>query len=122
MIKGNGFTIENQYENIASIYPVFSDKEYTGFDANYLVLDFGRKTKNDLLEISFLFKSDNLEINSTSASCGCTHPTFKKVEKGIYIVHVEFTKSNLTENVSKVFSLHLNNNKSLKFNLIINKT
>ncbi len=122
MITGKGFTIENQYPQIATIYPILKDTEYTGYSNNYLVLDFGQKTAEDLLETNFIFKSNDLKIISTSASCGCTRPSFREVSPGEYLVTVSFDKTKLSQNVSKTFSLQLNNNKSIRFNLIINKT
>lgn len=121
MITGKGFTIENLYPTIAKIHPIFTDKEYTGFDGNFLVLDFGHKTKEDILETSFILRSKDLKIVSTSASCGCTTPSFKAVNPGEYMVTVTFDKNKLSQNVSKTFSLQLNINKSIRVNLIINK-
>lgn len=122
MITGKGFTIENTTPQIATIYPIFPDKEFTGYDGNYLVLDMGTKTKEDLLETGFMFKSDDLKITSTSASCGCTRPTFREVSPGEFYVVVSFDKNQLTQNVSKIFTMILNNNKSIRVNLLINRT
>lgn len=94
-----------------------------GFDEvkGYVILDFGEKTKDDItecnLQVSF---KDNVNIIKAGASCGCTRPTFKKVDD-YYIVHVYFNNKEVKKDVSKYFSLQLDNGKTIKFNLIINK-
>ena len=120
-ITGNNFTIENINPQLATIYPQKEDSVYTGFDNNLLVLDFGQKKKGDLTTCNLLFKSDILDINSAGASCGCTKPTFIKVEENTYQVTVAFDSSKITNNVSKYLTLYLSNNKSIKINLVINR-
>ena len=94
-----------------------------GFDEvkGYVILDFGKKTKDDITECNLMVSfKNNTNIIKTGATCGCTRPTFKKVDDH-YIVHVYFDNKQIRNDVSKYFSLHLDNGKTIKFNLIINK-
>ena len=124
IIKGLEFEIINPTPSMATIYP---NKPLTAplslLDRNYLILDFGEKTKQDLIEISFVYKSDKFKITSTAASCGCTNPTFRNIEDGSQIVTIKFDSSKVTRNVSKSFSLYMNGTvtQKLAFQLIINK-
>lgn len=122
LIKGQEFEIINNLDKVAEIYPVNQNKEYTGFDSNYLILDFGKKTKNDLVETNFVFKSDKYKITSTGASCGCTRPSFSNLDDGTQLVNIWFDSNKVDLNVSKIFSIKLNNDPSkvIKINLIIN--
>lgn len=116
------FSIENLNPQLATIYPQKDNIDYTGFDTNLLVLDFGKKKKGDLTTCNLLFKSDKYQISSTGASCGCTRPTFIKIEEGLYQITVDFDSSKIANNVSKYLTVYLNNNtKSIKINLVINK-
>lgn len=120
-ITSKDFTITNLNEGIATIYPKNKDIEYRSFDN--LVLDFGKKEKGDLTTCNFLFESSDYKITATSSSCGCTSPTFRSTEnENVQHVTISFDSSKITNNVSKVATLYLNNNKkALKFNLVINK-
>ena len=123
-IEGKDFKINNLNPEIATIYPLFKDKEYTGFDGNYLVVDFGNDRKpGDLTTVNFIFQSDKYKINSTGASCGCTNPTYRKTENSNeYHVTIEFRSNQITQNVSKMATLYLNNNQHmLKFNIVMNR-
>jgi hypothetical protein len=123
-IEGKDFKIDNLNPEIATIYPLFEHKEYTGFDGNYLVVDFGNNRKpGDLTTVNFIFKSEKYKINSTGASCGCTNPTYRPTEnKNEYHVTIEFKSNQITQNVSKMATLYLNNNQHmLKFNIVMNR-
>ena len=118
VIKTSFYELESLNPQIASIYP---EKDNFEENKDYLILDFGRKTKQDITECNIRVKlQEDLLIYSTTASCGCTRPTFKKVDD-YYIVHVYFNNKEVVENVSKYFTIHINNSKKIKFNLIINK-
>lgn len=119
-IQGDGFVIENLTPEVAVFKKPF-DGEYTGFEkGKHLVFDYGEKTRNDVLEAQFLFKSDLYKISNTSAGCGCTFPSVVDVEGG-QIVNVRFKSGFVTRNVSKWFTLWLNRDtKVLKFNLKMN--
>lgn len=124
-IEGQDFKIENLNPEIASIYPLFEDREYKGFDNNYLVVDFGNgKKPGDLTTVNFIFKSDKFKITGTGASCGCTNPTYRKTEnKNEYHVTIEFRSNQIASNVSKMATLYLNNNQHmLKFNIVMNRS
>ena len=125
IINGKGFKIENLNPTIGTLYPLFPDREYTGFDNNTLVLDFGNDRKpGDITTINFLFKSDEYKISTTSASCGCTNPTYRKTENNNeYHVTIEFRSDQITQNVSKWATLYLNNNRfMLKINVVMNRS
>lgn len=115
--KNEDFYIENLNPEIAKIYPKYADQPYTGYGANNLVLDFGEKTKNDILDCTLRIKG--LKIDKVGASCGCTHPTFV-IEGDDSIVTVRFDKNKVTNNVNKMVYLY-KNNKPLNVNLWINK-
>lgn len=119
-IQGDGFVIENLTPEVAVFKKPF-DGEYTGFEkGKHLVFDYGEKTRNDVLDAQFLFKSDTYTISNTSASCGCTNPTVTDVNGG-QIVNVRFKSGFVNRNVSKWFTLWLNRDtKALKFNLKMN--
>lgn len=123
IIETEDFKITNLNPEIATIHPLFENKEYKGFDNNYLVIDFGNGRKpGDLTTVNFLFNSTEYVITGAGASCGCTNPTYRNTEnKYEYHVTVEFKSNQITRNVSKMATLYLNNNsKMLKFNIIMN--
>ena len=113
--------IENLTPQIGTFKLTKPTEEYTGFDTNYLILDLGDKNKGDFTTCNFTFKSDKYKITSTGSSCGCTNPIFQNTEGGQFVT-VVFDSKKITKNVSKWFTLYLNNSESeLKINLIINK-
>lgn len=121
-IQGRDFSIENITPQLATIYPKNQNVPYTGFDTNYLILDFGEKNVGDNTTCQFLFRSDTLKIISTGSSCGCTNPVFQDTEEpNKQHVTIKFDSSKVTKNVSKVFTLYVTGNKKIEFNLIINK-
>lgn len=122
IIKTKEFELINNTPSMAQLYPVNKNQEYTGFDNNYLMLDFGNKQKGDLVEMNMLFKSEKYTITSASATCGCTNPSVTTNPDGTQLVVVRFDSNKITNNVSKGVSLYLNNtSKVIKFNLVINK-
>lgn len=120
-IKTKDFEIINNTPQMASIYPLNQDVEYTGFDNNYLILDFGEKKVGDLVEMNMTFRSNDLTIKSTSASCGCTNPILSKIDDNSQLVVVKYDTNRVAKNISKAVTLYLSNGKKLKFNLIMNK-
>lgn len=121
VIKTDLFEIVNNTPEMAIIYPVKHNEDYTGFDSNYLVLDFGEKKKGDLIEMNMLFKSETLKVRSASSSCGCTDPTVQKIDDKTWLIVVKYDTNKVANKISKGVSINLSNNKSLKLNLIINK-
>ena len=94
VIKTSFYELESLNPQIASIYP---EKDNFEENKDYLILDFGRKTKQDITECNIKVKlPEDLLIYSTTASCGCTRPTFKKVDD-YYIVHVLWNEMKIPE-------------------------
>lgn len=115
IIRTDEYSIENLNETIGILYENPNDNKK-------LILDFGKKNKGDLATCNFIFKSEKLKIVTTSSSCGCTNPTFRKTEnEGEQHLTIEFNPSQITNNVSKVATLYLSNSKSISINIIINK-
>ena len=120
--KTETFEILNTTPTMGEFKLTKPEEEYTGFDKNYLILDMGEKTKQDITTCNFMFKSDTYKITSTGASCGCTNPSFQNTEEGQFVT-VQFKSSLITKNVDKWFTLYLNNSeKKIKINLWINKS
>ena len=120
-IKTQDFELQNLTPQIGGFRLTKPREEYTGFDTNYLILDLGEKKKGDFATCNFLFNSDVYKITSTGASCGCTNPTFQNTPDG-QVVTVAFNSNLITKNVSKWFTLYLNNSaRKIKINLLINK-
>jgi hypothetical protein len=119
VVSKEGFMIENLNPQLATIYSKYPENGYNGFDNNILVLDFGKKNKGDLIECSLKF-TGNINISKTGASCGCTTPSFVKTEDG-YVVNIVFDSYKVTNSVSKIVYIY-DGNKTLKINLIINKS
>lgn len=123
-IKGQDFEILNELPQMGQIEVANSP---TGVPTvgghDWLILDFGQKSKGDLVELGFLFKSEKYKITSTSASCGCTNPTFQSTPDGYQFVNVKFDSSRVTKNVSKWVTLYMDGTtkQKIKINLIINK-
>ena len=115
IIKTEDYSLENLNPTIGIIYE-------NPNDSKKLILDFGRKTKKDLCTCNFIFKSEKYKIVTTSASCGCTNPSFRSTENdNEQHVTIEFKPSHITNNVSKIASLYLSNGKTISINIIINK-
>lgn len=120
-LEAKDFTIENLTPQMGTIYPRYTDKVFTGYDSNVIILDFGKKTKQDILVCNMSYISKN-RIVSTGASCGCTRPSFQAGERpDEQIVTIDFDSSKVEQNVSKVATLRLDNGKVIKINLYINK-
>ena len=119
-IKAIDFSIENLTPQIAEIYAKQPNQDIDG-SRNYLVLDMGEKKKGDLTTASFRFTSNTLKITSTSASCGCTRPSYQVSGENEYVVTVDFDSNKVANNTSKVFTLYVNNqSRVIKFNLVMN--
>ena len=118
-IETKSFEIENLTPQICDLTLTFTDREYTGFNNNYLVIDFGVKSKGDYTTCNLMYRSKN-KITSTSSSCGCTNPTFQNTEDDGQFVTVAFDTNQVARNVSKWFQLHLKDGGVIKMNLIIN--
>lgn len=118
------FEIKNLTPEIGTFRATNSDQPFTGFDKNYLILDMGTKSVGEFATVNFMFISDEFKITSTGAACGCTKPSFQNTPDGQFVT-VEFDPSKITANVSKWFTLYLNNRADdanrIKINLIINK-
>lgn len=123
IVSTEDFTIECITPQVGRIYVSDQDKPYTGFDKNYLILDYGEKNINDPLTCNLIFTSEKYKINATGSSCGCTDPQLSETEdENKQQVSVTFSKNKLSKNVEKTFTLYLNNNsKVLKIILLINK-
>lgn len=125
IIKYEDITLKNMYPQISTI-SVLRDKEgkLTLDEDTVILLDFGKKNIGDLVETMILFDSDKHKITDTSASCGCTSPRFQNTEDGKQVVTIKFDSNKITQNVSKAFTLYLDNKASrkIKFNLVINKS
>ena len=121
-LETSEFSITNETPQIGEFKLTQPESTYTGFDSNYLILDLGEKEKDAFATCNFTFRSDLYKITSTGSSCGCTNPSFQNTEDGQFVT-VVFDSKQITKNVSKWFTLSLNNGvKKLKINLIINKT
>ena len=118
IISKKGFTIENLNPQIGKIYPISDTSDFTGYDRNILVLDFGKKKLGDLATVSLLF-SEDFKITRTSASCGCTVPSYKVLEDGKKLVTIQFDPYKIANKISKFVYLH-NGDDTFKINLIIN--
>ena len=119
VVSTEGFMVENLYPELATIYKKFPEQEYTGFDNNILVLDFGKKNRGDLIECSLKF-TGKIKVTRTGASCGCTTPSFKVLENGDTVVNIVFDSFKVTNSVSKIVYVY-SGSKTLKIDLIINK-
>lgn len=120
VVSKEGFFIENLNPQIATIYPKFPNNEYSGFDSNILILDFGKKNKGELATASLKFSGKKLNITGSSSSCGCTNPTIQKVGDET-IVTVQYDPNKIAQNISKAVYIIFDGVKQLKINLIINK-
>lgn len=116
----DNMTIENISVVDCNIYPEEKEKDFDGFQGDILVVDFGRKTKNDSVVAQFKLNTDKYKITKTGASCGCTEPSFQKLGDGEYVITIEFDKSRVMENVSKWAYLY-DGAKQMKINVLINK-
>lgn len=120
VISSEGFFIENLNPQIASIYPKFPDNDYSGFNSNILILDFGTKNKGELATASLKFSGKKMNITGASASCGCTNPTIQK-DGDDTIVTIMYDPNKIATNISKAVNIIFDGVKQLKINLIINK-
>lgn len=117
--ESQGFYIENLTPQIASIYKRYSEMEYKGFDNNFVIMDFGNKTKDDITTCELKF-SGNINITGVDSSCGCTLPVLKKIDDNTYIVTVIFDQYRITNNVSKFVTVIVSGRKNLRINVIMN--
>lgn len=114
-----GFTVTNLTPKMAELKLKNPSIKFDGYDGqNHIVLDFGRKTQDDLLSCTLKFEGQ-FKIDSVSASCGCTRPSYI-VEDGSYIVNVSYDSSKVREDVSTVVSLY-DGSEPLKINIVVNK-
>ena len=124
-IIGKEYTILNPTPQMARIYTTpKAPAELSVKDNYYYILDFGKKSKGDLVEITLVYDSKDYKITSTASSCGCTDPTFVNTPDGKQTVNIKFDTNRVTQNVSKAFTLYMNGGTQdkIKFQLIINKT
>lgn len=116
-----GFFIQNLNPEIATIYPKFPNNEYSGFDSNILILDFGNKKKGELATVNLKFQGGSFKnITGSSSSCSCTQTNTQK-DGDDYVVTVQYDPNRIAQNISKVIKVIFNGTRELKINLIINK-
>lgn len=122
-IVGKEITIENLTPQVAKIYRKDENRIATLLYPDSLVLDMGNKTKNDILDTSIKITGPKgFKILSSSSSCGCTDPSFKKSEdeEDTYIGKISFSPSKLSNGaITKSFSYQTSLGK-IAFALIIN--
>ena len=91
ILLGKEVVIENLTPQVGKIYQKDKNRDLTCIYPDVIVLDYGDKTSKDILDCSFKFKG-KFRINSTSAGCGCTKPSFIKSEdeEDTYFAKVSF--------------------------------
>ena len=85
------FTVENTEPYMGDL-KLKTNLEYTGFNSNNLIVDFGKLKREGEAKVSLLFKNTvkfkDINIIAVSGNCGCTIPTFRKETNGDYLVTI----------------------------------
>lgn len=121
IIEAPTFTVEST-EPYNVDFKLTANLDYTGFNNNLLILDFGtlKRVGKTFTNIKFKSKlnSDDFQIIAVSAKCGCTKPTFTKLEDGGYIVNIglDLTMMGKGDN-AKFVTISLKNKKEIKIKL-----
>ena len=121
ILLGKEVVIENLTPQVGKIYQKDKNRDLTCIYPDVIVLDYGDKTSKDILDCSFKFKG-KFRINSTSAGCGCTKPSFIKSEdeKDTYFTKVSFDPKKLgTGPITKPFTFNTSIG-NISFTLYIN--
>ena len=117
--ESKGFFFENLTPEIAQIYKRYPEVEYKGFDNNFVILYFGKKTRDDVTTAQLKISGD-LNITGTDTSCGCTEPVLERINDTEQILTIIFDQYKITNNVSKFVTLIINGKKNLRINVIMN--
>ena len=121
ILLGKEVVIENLTPQVGKIYQKDGNRELTCIYPDVIVLDYGYKTSKDILDCSFKFKG-KFRINSTSAGCGCTKPSFIKSEdeEDTYLTKVSFDPKRLGAGpITKPFTFNTSIG-NISFTLYIN--
>ena len=121
ILLGKEVVIENLTPQVGKIYQKDKNRDLTCIYPDVIVLDYVDKTSKDILDCSFKFKG-KFRINSTSAGCGCTKPSFIKSEdeEDTYFTKVSFDPKKLgTGLITKPFTFNTSIG-NISFTLYIN--
>ena len=121
ILLGKEVVIENLTPQVGKIYQKDKNRDLTCIYPDVIVLDYGDKTSKDILDCSFKFKG-KFRINSTSAGCGCTKPSFIKSEdeEDTYFTKFSFDSKKLeTGLITKPFTFNTSIG-NISFTLYIN--
>lgn len=123
IIETPTFTVENTEPHIGEL-KLTSNLDYTGFNSNVLIVDFGDKQREGSLKENLLFKNkmgfNDIDVTSVSASCGCTTPGFRLEGDGTLLTIGLSLKSMSVGNNEKYIKVVMRDKRVMKIKIRVN--